>query len=256
MAHLLVGESLPQAQGHLEAVPDFCVDSIWKQQSEWPERLSCGQQWWGMMRYLKNICTNYYISKIWIKGDSFTKPALGVTINWGCYKLPKDSSTKRKHKIWLVKNLWLYAHSGVDGKWLNPTNNKIYIISTSILLYATTIKMLPGRYLLAYIILPTLCFRNGRSFKGHHRKAMNQTKDNNHYVNYCVSMIPKCAGHIKIIQNQHPNRSSFDFDPLKTVPSEIPTKLHLPWAHGTLAWYPLLHWSYEPSDVMRCQGAT
>lgn len=23
MAHLLVGESLPQAQGHLEAVPDF-----------------------------------------------------------------------------------------------------------------------------------------------------------------------------------------------------------------------------------------
>ena len=52
------------------------------------------------------------------------------------------------------------------------------------------------------------CFRyiHWRSFKGHHSKAMNQAKDNNHYVNYCVSMIPKCARHIKIIQNQHPNK--------------------------------------------------
>ena len=60
----------------------------------------------------------------------------------------------------------------------------------------------------------------------------------------------------KSFKSKYPNRSSFDFDPLKTVAFEVSTKLHPPWAHGTLAWYPLLHWSYEPSDVMRCQGAT
>lgn len=42
MAHLLVGESLPRPQGSPRSSSRFCVDSIWKQQSEWPERLSCG----------------------------------------------------------------------------------------------------------------------------------------------------------------------------------------------------------------------